>query len=164
MIEPDISPNLRLHAQASSWPSGKYKKGLQLLVYFLFLSTSTFPWKVLVHEKNFQKISSDYQKYILCSQVSRSVPQSCPTLCDLMNWSPLGSSVHGIFQVRTLEWVAISYSRGSSQSRNGTEVSCVSCTQEDSLPLAPPGKPCTEENQICISLVYFLHHDNCIRL
>ena len=37
------------------------------------------------------------------------------------------SSVHGIFQVRILEWVAISYSRGSSQHRGGTHVSCVSC-------------------------------------
>ena len=40
--------------------------------------------------------------------------QSCPTLWDSMNYSPSVSSVHGIFQVRILEWVAISYSRGSS--------------------------------------------------
>jgi len=38
------------------------------------------------------------------------VPQSCPTLCDPMDCSPLGSSVHGIFQARILEWVAISFS------------------------------------------------------
>ena len=42
------------------------------------------------------------------------VPQSCPTLCDPMDCSLLGSSVHGIFQARILEWVAISFSRGSS--------------------------------------------------
>ena len=36
--------------------------------------------------------------------------QSCPTLCDSIDSSPLGSSVHGILQARTLEWVAISYS------------------------------------------------------
>ena len=39
---------------------------------------------------------------------------SCPTLCNPMDCSPPGSSVHGIFQVRILEWVAVSFSRGSS--------------------------------------------------
>ena len=39
---------------------------------------------------------------------------SCSTLCDPMNRSPPGSSVHGILQARVLEWVAISSSRGSS--------------------------------------------------
>ena len=40
-----------------------------------------------------------------------SIAQSCPTLCDSVDCSPLGSSVHGIFQARILEWAAISYSR-----------------------------------------------------
>ena len=40
--------------------------------------------------------------------------QSCPTLSDAMDYSPPGSSVHGILQARTLQWVAISFSRGSS--------------------------------------------------
>ena len=43
--------------------------------------------------------------------------QSCPTLCNPMDCSPPGSSVHGILQARTLEWIVISFSRGSSQSR-----------------------------------------------
>ena len=47
------------------------------------------------------------------------------TLCDPMDCSPPGSSVHGIFQASTLEWVAISYSRGNSQPRDGTWVSCI---------------------------------------
>ena len=38
------------------------------------------------------------------------VTQSCPTLCDPMNYSLPGSSIHGIFQARVLEWVAISFS------------------------------------------------------
>ena len=41
------------------------------------------------------------------------VAQSCPTLCDPMDCSLPGSSVHGIFQARVLEWVAIAFSRGS---------------------------------------------------
>ena len=45
---------------------------------------------------------------------ARSVTQSCPILCDPMDCRLPGSSVHGIFQARILEWVAISYSRGSS--------------------------------------------------
>jgi len=42
------------------------------------------------------------------------VAQSCPTLCDPMDCSLPGFSVHGIFQARVPEWVAISFSRGSS--------------------------------------------------
>ena len=51
------------------------------------------------------------------------VAQSCPTLCDPMDCSLSGSSVHGIFQAIVLEWIAISFSRGSSQPRDRTRVS-----------------------------------------
>ena len=51
------------------------------------------------------------------------VAQSRPTLSDPMDCSPPGSSVHGIFQATVLEWVAISFSRGSSQRRDRTQVS-----------------------------------------
>ena len=51
------------------------------------------------------------------------VTQSCPTLCDPMDCSLPGSSVHGIFQARILEWVVISFSRGSSQPRDWSWVS-----------------------------------------
>ena len=49
--------------------------------------------------------------------------QSCLTLCDPKDCRPPGSSVHGILQARILEWVAISYSRGSSWPRDQTRVS-----------------------------------------
>ena len=52
--------------------------------------------------------------------------QSCLTLCDPLDWSPPGSSVHGIHQARILEWASISYSRGSSQPRDWTCTSCIS--------------------------------------
>ena len=55
----------------------------------------------------------------------RSVTQPCPTPCNTMECSPPDSSVHGIFQARTLEWVAISFSRGSSQPRDQTCISCI---------------------------------------
>ena len=51
--------------------------------------------------------------------------QPCPTLCDPMDCSPPGSSIHGISQARILEWVAISYSRGSSRPRDQTHISCI---------------------------------------
>ena len=47
------------------------------------------------------------------------------TLCDPMDSSLPGSAVHGIFQARILEWTAISFSRGSSQPRDRTQVSCI---------------------------------------
>ena len=53
------------------------------------------------------------------------VTQWCPTLCDPMDCSPPGSSVHGILQARILEWVAMSSSRGSSHARDRTQVSCI---------------------------------------
>ena len=48
-----------------------------------------------------------------------------PDSCDPMDYNPLGSFVHGILQARILEWVFISFSRGSSRPRNQTPVSCI---------------------------------------
>ena len=55
-----------------------------------------------------------------------SISQSHTTLCDRMNCNPADSSVHGIFQARILEWLAISYPRGSSWPRDQTWITCVS--------------------------------------
>ena len=55
------------------------------------------------------------------------VAQLCQTICDPLDYSPPGSSVHGIFQARILEWVAISYSRESSWPRYWTYGSYDSC-------------------------------------
>ena len=49
------------------------------------------------------------------------VAESCPTLCDPTDCSPPDSSVHGILQARILEWVAMSFSRGSSKPRDQTQ-------------------------------------------
>ena len=68
-----------------------------------------------------------------------SVAKSCPTLCDLMVCSPPGSSVHRISQARILKWVAFSYSRGSSELRDQTQVSCIA---GGFFTLVPPGLPC----------------------
>ena len=60
----------------------------------------------------------------VCVCVCVLVTQSCPTLCNPMDCSLPGSSVHEIFQARILEWVAISFSRGSSQPKDRTRISC----------------------------------------
>ena len=59
----------------------------------------------------------------LCIENESEVAQSCPTLCHPMDCSLPGSSVHGILQAVVLEWIAISFSRGSSQSRARTQSS-----------------------------------------
>ena len=64
------------------------------------------------------------------------VTQSCPTLCDPMDCSLPGSSIHGIFPERILEWVAISFSRGSFWPRGWTWVSHIAGRLFE-----PPGNP-----------------------
>ena len=68
-------------------------------------------------------------------------PQLCPTLCDLMHYSPPASSVHGILQARILEWVAISFSGGSSRLRDGAQVSASPALAGGSCTIEPPGHP-----------------------
>ena len=87
-------------------------------LYFLTYFLSCYP----IHWRKWSvKISNYYCiKQCMCGQL-------CPTLCYPMDCSPPGSSVHGIFQARILEWVAIAYSEGSSLPRDQTWVSCISC-------------------------------------
>ena len=59
------------------------------------------------------------EEMVTHSSAWNEVTQSCPTPCDPC------SSVHGIFQASVLEWVAISFSRGSSRPRDRTQVSCI---------------------------------------
>ena len=82
-------------------------------------------WPVLEPESRLHLLGKVFLIYCLFSnfESASEVAQSCPTLGDPMDCSPPGSSVHGIFQARILEWVAISFSRGSSLSRDRTRVS-----------------------------------------
>ena len=67
--------------------------------------------------------------------------QLCSTLCDPMDCSLPGSPVHGILQARILEWVAVPYSRGSSQPRDRTHISCGFCSAGEFFTAQPLGKP-----------------------
>ena len=64
--------------------------------------------------------NNHYQITAWQRQSESEVAQSCPTLCDPVDCSPPGSCVHGILQARILEWVAIFFSRGSSQPKDRT--------------------------------------------
>ena len=74
------------------------------------------------HSKEWRNVRTYVSQVI--SIIFLLVPQMCPTICDPVDCSPPGSSVHGIFQARVLEWVAISFSRESSWPRAQTWVSC----------------------------------------
>ena len=88
---------------------------------------------------------SSVDKHTLCCCL---VTKSCLTLCDPMNYSPPSSSVHGISQARILRWVAISFSRESSQSRDWNRVSCLA---GGFLTTEPPG---SEHWGTCVFLNY----------
>ena len=88
------------------------------------------------------------------------IAQSCPTVCDPMDGSPPGSSVHGILQARILEWGAIPFSRGSSPLRGRTH--SLLPWQADSLPLSYQGSPftkviCAVKNPAGAFLPFMLH-------
>ena len=80
------------------------------------------------------------------------VTQSCLTLWDANDYSPAGSSVHGILQASRLEWIAIVFSSGSSWPRNQTWSPAL---QGDSLPSEPPVKPKSSEYSFAIIGSFF---------
>ena len=75
-------------------------------------------------QKKKKKMKS--QPYFACAYL---VIKSCATFCNPMDCSLPGSPVHGISQARILEWVAISFFRGSSRPTDQTHISCVSCIE-----------------------------------
>ena len=81
--------------------------------------------------------------YHLSQQRSFLMLQSCLTLCDSMDCTPPGSSVHRILQAGILVWVAMPSSRGFSQPRDWTRVSCSSCISGRFFTAEPQGKPYT---------------------
>ena len=84
------------------------------------MDLETCPWLLF-----YWLSESVYQRSwaFLCYLSESEVARSCPTFCNSMECGLPRSSVHGIFQARILEWVAISFSRGSSQPRDRTQVS-----------------------------------------
>ena len=69
----------------------------------------------MLNHKRMNTVASDIHGVYVCVCVLAT--QSCPTLCDLMDCSPPGSSIYGILQSRILDWVAFPFSRGPSRTR-----------------------------------------------
>ena len=86
-----------------------------------FLLRILFPPHLLHHDLASWKSSTGK---VVNPTGEKLVVQSCPTLCNPIDCSLPGSSVHGILQATILEWVPMPFSRGSSQSRDWTQVSC----------------------------------------
>ena len=108
----------------------------QLALGCLHMSYNKLRTATLVHIKKKKKIKVAERLYLmnvvwklifflLLMKVWSKVAQSCPTLCDPMDCSLPGSSVHRILQAKILEWVAIFFSRGFSWPRDQTQVSCI---------------------------------------
>jgi len=88
-----------------------------------FWSGLPFPSPGNLHNPGIEPGSPTFQADSLLSEPPEKPPnmlvaQSCPTLCNPVDFSPPDSSVHGIIQGRILEWVAIPFSRGSSRPRD----------------------------------------------
>ena len=72
---------------------------------------------VFCGEMSFEILYTFFLMFLSCESESE-VTQSSLTLCDPMDCSPPGSSIHGILQAKILEWVVISFSKGSSQPKD----------------------------------------------
>ena len=92
---------------------------IQFLLLIEVMLGTRETWVVLGGIVTYKEPIFIYFSYMYMSEVA----QLCPTLCDPLDCSLPHSSIHGIFQARVLEWVAISFSRGSSQPRDRTWVS-----------------------------------------
>ena len=111
-----------------SWAEAALKpKDLTSSPEFSSLSPGTSCW-IWFYQVSWQSRSYWLLCHLHFKWVSTKSLQLCLTLCDSMDSSPPGSSVCGIFQTRILEWVPISYSRGSSEPRDWIHISCASCT------------------------------------
>ena len=80
----------------------------------------------LLQTQSLQKLVCFNEIYFHCVHAC-SVAQACSVLCDPIDCSPPGSSVHGIPQARILQWIAMPFSWGSCQPRDGACISCISC-------------------------------------
>ena len=105
--------------------------GLQLMNLCWDIMLTRSPWFTsrfapgFVHSIGLERCVSTgtYHCHIRVSSRVVLVAQSCPALCNLMDCSPPGSSVHGSLQARRLEWVAMPFCRGSSWPGDWTQVS-----------------------------------------
>ena len=118
------APGCIPHALAWTWRTGVWHRSLGVL---LDKPTGSEATAAPPFPSSSAEILSDGGQGAFAILVCCLVTQSCPTLCDPMDCNLPGFSVHGILQARILEQVAIPFFRGSSQPRDQTHISCVSC-------------------------------------
>ena len=109
------------------------------------LSPSPPAFNLPQHQGLFQGVSSSHQvakvlEFQLQHQFFQWIFRN-DFLCDPLDCSPPGSSAHGIIQARILKWVAMPSSKGSSQPRDRSPASCISCIAGGFFTTEPPGKP-----------------------
>ena len=114
-----------------AWCNKTSRQGVLLLEGWLRSSVDSPPYpreKSNTGEHYFLRTLSHWKslKTFLRACMHAQLLQSCPTLCNPVDCSPPGSSVHGILQARILKWVITPSSRGSSQPRDPTSVSWIS--------------------------------------
>ena len=109
---------------------------------FVFLFQGYFDYLgSFVRPYNFQNYLFQFCEICHHARMHAKSLQSCLTLCDPMDYSPSGSSVHGILQARILEWFAMSSSRVSSQPRDQTHISCTAGRFFTAKPWGKPLQP-----------------------
>ena len=109
-------------------------------------------WAIM--EARLHNISSKIDKfYWVLLQANASMLSHSLNLCDSMDCSLPGSSVHGIFRARILEWIAMPSCSGSAQPRDWTHISCVSCIAVELFTDThePPGKSPMVPNHCTLS-------------
>ena len=108
--------------------SGHFHDSIHQLLYVshLFMSSQMAVLSLVIFVAPYRVMFSSAEDTLCLLACAQSL--SHVQLCDPMDCSPPGSSAYGIFRQEILEWVAISYSRGSSWLRDWTLVSCISCT------------------------------------
>ena len=103
--------------------------------YFSLEYYASFPFPLFQENFLLVHISIFFGSFTWCAKLL----QWCLSLCNPMDCSPPGPSVHGILQAIILEWVAMPSSRGSFQPRDQTRISCGSCIAGRSLPQSHRG-------------------------
>ena len=139
-------------------PVAMYCTSVELQFFNCQKNCTQLPWQkhLAIHritnlKATWSRFTQNFSMHLMCCLKIHSylnmlffVVQSLSHIglfCDPMNCNPLDFSVHGIFQARILEWVVISFSKGSSQPRDWTSVTCISCIAGIFFTNELPGKP-----------------------
>ena len=132
MCELSSRPQCRLQDKMCVFQTSSVKCGVYSMVN---ITATSYPPAKAEHREKFMEITRARFHTVR----KRIWLLSCVRLfCDPMDYSPPGSSVHGILQARILEWVAISFSRGSSRPRDRTHIACIT---GGFFTAEPPGEP-----------------------